>query len=210
MKEICRTYVRHMLGGWGRGVHLPGSARPPMKASLVMRASMSSVWGVSHRRMMPSPDFFIPSHLMSYACPKACGKTNMSTYFKHMRNTFCTYAKTNLSEFVLPGPTGGAHGVCAVGSEIEAVQTNGVRAEVEAEALLDLLVGGVHLVSQESHDCCVCCTKNIRKMFQNKTKQQKQNTPVVFLLMSQYVAHGSAAWSGTANAAAWGALVSRW
>ena len=153
MSDIC----------WG-GVHLPGSVRPPMKASLVMRASMSSVWGVSHRRMMPSPDFFIPSHLMSYACPKACGKTNMSTYFKHMRNTFCTYAKTNLSEFVLPGPP----------CEIEAVQTNGVRAEVEAEALLDLLVGGVHLVSQESHDCCVCCTKKTsERCF--KTKQNSKS-----------------------------------
>ena len=122
-----------------------------------------------------------------------------------MRNTFCTYAKTNLSEFVLPGPTGGAHGVCAVGSEIEAVQTNGVRAEVEAEALLDLLVGGVHLRTQESHDGCVCCPKKTSETC-SKTKQKKQEIPVVFLLLSQYVAQGSATWSGAAAIATWGDL----
>ena len=87
--------------------------------------------------------------------------------------------------------------------------TNGVRAELDAEALLDLLVGGVHLLSQESHDCCVGCTpQNIRQMFTKENSKSKK-VPVVFLLISQYVAQGSAARSGRAIAA-WGALISRW
>ena len=168
MSDICPTYV-----GRVRGVHLPGSARPPMKASLVTRAAMSSAWGFSHRATMPSLDFFTASQWMLYACPKACGKSTC----QHMLN-ICEKHFKHMQKPAGARPSR-PNGWCARRLRCMSLNCSGAdewRPRRTRRRGTPRFVGrwGTSALAREPRLLCLLHKKNIRKMFQNKTKQQKQ------------------------------------